>query len=198
MKILLATGNSGKALEIRDILSLDEESLLILKDFPDITMPPETGDTFAANAIEKAEYCARKTGIICLADDSGLEVEALGNEPGVYSARYSGPDADDEKNNAKLLTELEKNGDRDRKARFVCVAALAIPGKETVTIEGEIKGRIIDSPQGSEGFGYDPLFMPEGEDRTFAEMGVEKKSTMSHRARAFVKLKDSMVENGLL
>lgn len=198
-RFVLATGNEGKASEIRHILGLDETRLLTLKQLRHIKPPPETGDTFEENAIAKAKFCAEVTGLVSMADDSGLEVEALGGRPGVYSARYAGPKATDAKNNAKLVKELGKRDDSNRKARFVCVAALVTPKGETHVFKGECEGEIITGPLGDKGFGYDPLFVPDdGEGLTFAEMSDGVKSTISHRKKAFAAMCEHLKECGFL
>lgn len=182
MTVLIGTGNPGKL----------QETLRIVGDIPgiewltqhEVPFPevPETGDTFQANAIEKARAIAISTGCPTLAEDSGLEVDALGGRPGVRSARYAGEPPNPEENNAKLLSELA--GYTNRRARFRTVAALAMPDGRIWTAEGVLEGRIADSPRGSGGFGYDPLFISEGETRTLAEMAPEEKDAISHRRKA--------------
>jgi XTP/dITP diphosphohydrolase len=146
---------------------------------------PETGATIPENALIKARYVKQHYKMDCFADDSGLEVEALNGAPGVYSARYAGNEKDTDKNNGKLLEELKNASNRN--ARFVTVIALVVNGKEFV-FEGDIKGTIVNEPRGSNGFGYDPLFVPEGYDLTFAEMPSQLKNSISHRAIAVQKL----------
>lgn len=189
MKILIASRNAHKIQEIREIFDLPGVEWVSTAEFPDLHDVEEDGDTFEANAVKKAVELARATGLWALADDSGLEVTALGNAPGVYSARYAGEPCDHAANNAKLLRELE--GIADRTARFRCVAALSDPYGHAETVSGSCPGRIIEALRGTEGFGYDPLFVPEGHDRTFAEMGAEEKNRLSHRGRAMARAKEA-------
>ncbi|NLG35101.1 MAG: XTP/dITP diphosphatase [Lentisphaerae bacterium] len=189
MKILIASRNAHKIQEIREIFDLPGVVWVSTAEFPDLHDVEEDGDTFEANAVKKAVELARATGHWALADDSGLEVTALGNAPGVYSARYAGEPCDHAANNAKLLRELE--GQADRTARFRCVAALSDPSGRAETVSGSCPGRIIETLRGTEGFGYDPLFVPEGYDRTFAEMGAEEKNRLSHRGRAMARAKEA-------
>lgn len=189
-KILIATHNKHKCEEIRamlkgirEVVSLDD---IALND--DI---PETGTTFRENARQKADYVRTRAGeeMEILADDSGLEVMALNGEPGVWSARYAGEKCTDRDNIDKLLGKLK--GVEERRARFVTVLAYMHDG-ETEYFEGEVRGRIIDELRGSEGFGYDPVFVPEGETQTFGELSAEKKNGMSHRANAIKKLREKI------
>ena len=182
MKILIASCNAHKILEIREIFDLPGVEWVSTAEFPQLHDVEEDGETFEANAIKKATELARATGLWALADDSGLEVAALGNAPGVYSARYAGEPCNHANNNAKLLRELA--GKADRSARFRCVAALSDPRGRAETVSGACPGRIVEALRGAQGFGYDPLFVPEGHDRTFAEMGNEQKNRLSHRGRA--------------
>lgn len=188
MKILIASRNAHKIQEIREIFDLPGVEWVSTAEFPDLHDVVEDGDTFEANAVKKATELARATGLWALADDSGLEVAALGNAPGVYSARYAGEPCNHANNNAKLLRELA--GKNDRSARFRCVAALSDPAGRAETVSGSCPGHIIEKVRGAKGFGYDPLFVPEGHDRTFAEMGNELKNTMSHRGRAMTSAKE--------
>ena len=188
MKILIASRNAHKIQEIREIFDLPGVEWVSAADIPGLHDVEEDGDTFEANAIKKATELARATGLWALADDSGLEVAALGNAPGVYSARYAGEPGDHARNNAKLLRELD--GQRDRSARFRCVAALSDPAGRAETVSGSCPGRIIERLRGTEGFGYDPLFVPDGFEQTFAEMGAEQKNRLSHRGRAMSRAKD--------
>jgi len=162
----------------------------------DIPCPevPETGATFAENAVLKARTIARVTGYATLAEDSGLEVEAMGGAPGVHSARYAGEAKDFAANNRKLVAHL--SGVTDRRARFRTVAALALPDGRVWTAEGALAGTIADAPRGSGGFGYDPLFIPDGETRTLAEMSADEKDTISHRRRALEGLRPALRELG--
>jgi XTP/dITP diphosphohydrolase len=183
-KLLLCTGNPGKVAELRALLP----SGMDLLSLTDAGLPldlPETGDTFAANALEKARFAFERTGLRCIADDSGLEVTALGGAPGVYSARYAGPAKNDGENMARLLRELD--GKEDRSARFRTVIAL-IDGTGEHLFEGEVRGSITTAPRGSNGFGYDPVFLPEMSDLTFAELDARMKNAISHRAQAVWKL----------
>ena len=182
MKLVIATRNRHKLDELRALLVAPGLDLRSALDFPDVPDVVEDGDTFEANAVKKAEALCRATGLWALGDDSGLEVDALGGAPGVRSARYSGEPTDYARNNAKLLRELA--GRADRAARFRCVIALARPGEPTLTVEGRCEGRIEHAPRGAQGFGYDPLFVPEGSTRTFAELPAEEKHAISHRGRA--------------
>lgn len=179
-RVVLATRNRDKVAELRRILSGLEVEILSGHDLqiPDVE---EAGETFAANALLKARACAQATGLPAIADDSGLEVDALGGEPGVHSARYSG--GDDRQNLELLLERLREV--RDRRARFVCVAALALPDGRTWTETGTIEGTITSAPRGQGGFGYDPVFQPQGEQRTTAELTPQEKDAISHRGKAF-------------
>jgi len=182
MKILIASRNAHKIQEIREIFNLPGVEWVSTAEFPELHDVVEDGETFEANAIKKATELARATGLWALADDSGLEVAALGNAPGVFSARYAGEPCNHAHNNAKLLRELA--GKSDRSARFRCVAALSDPSGRAETVSGSCPGRIVEAPRGAKGFGYDPLFVPEGYAATFAEMGNEQKNKLSHRGRA--------------
>ncbi len=193
MKITLATKNRSKAAEIREILKGIDAEVLTLDDFPEIVMPPERGATFRENAVEKARFAAEATGTPALADDSGLEVEALGGRPGVLSARYAGAGATDRENFTKLLKELEGVPFEKRKARFVCVIAIAGPGIEEAAFEGTLDGYISVEPSGQGGFGYDPVFFIPGEERTAAELKPEEKNRISHRARALEILRGKLL-----
>lgn len=183
MRLLLATRNAHKLAEIRAMLP--GVDLVGTDAFPGVPDPEETGATFEANARIKAEAWRDATGLPALADDSGLEVEALGGEPGVRSARYAGAHGDTAANNAKLLRALAGVPEGRRAARFVCALALAAPGRKTRTLRGECRGRILPEARGGNGFGYDPLFAPEGHGRSFGELPEAVKAGLSHRARAF-------------
>ena len=184
-KIVFATNNQHKLSEIRQILG-DRVEVLSLKDINCDVDIPETGATLEANALQKAQYIYDHYQMDVFADDSGLEVDALGGAPGVYSARYAGGEGhDSEANMAKLLRELGENN--NRKARFRTVIALIIQG-QVHEFEGIVNGEITRERRGGEGFGYDPIFQPEGYDKTFAELGAEVKNQISHRARATQKL----------
>ncbi len=163
--------------------------LFSLSDFPSAIEVKETGNTFDENARLKAAGYAMQTGLFSIADDSGLEVEALAGSPGVFSARYGGADTSFEQKMARLLAELDKTGDSKRRARFVCVMAIADEeGGILFTSEGICKGRIASNPRGSGGFGYDPLFVPDGYEETFGELDEAIKQKISHRARAFTQI----------
>lgn len=180
-KLVFATNNAHKLEEIRAILG-EKVEILSLKDIHCDTDIPETADTLEGNAALKAEFIYKHYGLDCFADDTGLEVEALGGAPGVYSARYAGGEGhDSEANMKKLLKEL--SGETNRKAQFRTAICL-IEGGEEHLFEGVVKGEIIEEKRGNSGFGYDPVFVPEGFSQTFAELGVEIKNQISHRARA--------------
>ena len=183
-KFVFATNNAHKLEEVKDILG-DKIELLSLKDINCHEEIPETADTLAGNALLKARYVYEKYHLNCFADDTGLEVEALNGAPGVYSARYAGDAHNSEANMKKLLHELENA--ENRKAQFHTVFALIIDGKEHL-FEGTVKGEITKIHKGTSGFGYDPIFQPEGYHQTFAEMGNEEKNKISHRAKATQKL----------
>jgi len=190
MRILVATMNAGKLREyerlLADVPGLELETMASLADPVDVV---EDRDTFRGNALKKATEIAKVAGIPCLADDSGLEVDALGGRPGVYSARYAGEDASDAQNNAKLLDELSDTADQQRTARFRCaIAVVDESGSELATVDGACEGRIGREPRGTHGFGYDPLFVPDGYTQTMAELGPETKNEISHRAQAAAKL----------
>ncbi|MEI7898914.1 MAG: RdgB/HAM1 family non-canonical purine NTP pyrophosphatase [bacterium] len=183
MKLLLATRNPHKLEEIRQIFALPGLELLGAKEVPGLPEEVvEDAATFEGNAMKKARELCRASGLWTLADDSGLEVVALNNAPGVYSARYAGEPCSYPANNAKLLRELE--GVTDRRARFRCVIALCAPDGREWSVEGSCSGRIIHETRGANGFGYDPLFVSDGLDRTFAELDGVTKNRISHRGRA--------------
>ncbi len=191
MKLVFATNNKHKLDEVRKITSrhpVEIVSLAEINCFDDI---PETADTLEGNALQKAHYIQEKFGLNCFADDTGLEVEALNNAPGVYSARYAGPGHDSEANMKKLLHEME--GKENRKARFRTVIALVWNGK-TYTCDGIVNGIITTTKRGEHGFGYDPIFIPEGYEQTFAELGNDIKNQISHRAKAVEKLDEFLTQ----
>ena len=183
-KLVVATNNAHKLEEIAAILG-NEMELLSLKDIQCFADISETADTLEGNARQKAMYIYENYGMDCFADDTGLEVEALNGAPGVYSARYAGDGHDSEANMQKLLHELQ--GKKNRKAQFRTAICLIQEGKEYL-FEGIVKGEIIGEKRGGAGFGYDPIFVPEGYEQTFAELGNDIKNTISHRARAVEKL----------
>lgn len=188
-RIVIASGNRGKIREIRDLfgdLPADWISMTELGDPPEIE---ETGSTFHANALLKAQGIAEWAGLPALADDSGLVVDALDGAPGVWSARFAGPDASDDDNTSLLLDRLKDVPDEQRTARFKAVVLLFEPGREPLVGNGTCEGRIARQPAGSHGFGYDPVFVPDGETQTFGELGSEVKSRVSHRARALADLR---------
>jgi XTP/dITP diphosphohydrolase len=184
-RLLLATRNAHKAREIQEILGLEFE-LRDLMAYPEILEIVESGKSFEENAKLKAIAVSKELPALVIADDSGLEVEALGGAPGIYSARYAGKNATDEQNVKKLLSELTRAGAKthQRKARFRCVIALARAGELLDTFNGAVEGTIADYPRGSRGFGYDPIFVPQGFEQTFAELPAEVKNRISHRAEA--------------
>jgi XTP/dITP diphosphohydrolase len=186
MTIIAATHNAHKLVEFRSILEPEGVTVLSLADVSiDNTDIDETGATFLENAMIKAQTIAALSGQLVMSDDSGLEVTALNGEPGIYSARYAGPDATDKDRMQKVLDGIAESPDRS--ARFVCVIALAGPEGEVGSAEGEIRGRIAPAPRGENGFGYDPIFVPTGEQRTFAEMSSAEKDSMSHRKNALAR-----------
>lgn len=190
-QLVFATNNAHKLDEVRKILG-HEFDILSMEQIGCRDDIAETASTFEGNALIKARYIYEKYGYDCFADDSGLEIDALGGAPGVYSARYAGEAHDSEKNMAKVLSQLQ--GVANRKARFRTVVALIRKGQE-YTFEGEIPGRIIDERRGEKGFGYDPIFVPDGETKTFAEMDEALKNSISHRARAVKKLVEFLLKH---
>jgi XTP/dITP diphosphohydrolase len=189
VKILIATKNKGKIREIERLLEGLEVEVLGLDSMPPVDEPVEDGTTFQENALKKATHYWNAFGLSTLAEDSGLEVFALDGQPGVYSARYAGEGATDQQNIEKLLTKMKDIPEKRRQARFVAVLCFIHEGK-FYYFEGEVRGRISFEPRGEEGFGYDPVFIPEGYDRTFAELGLEVKNKLSHRARAIEKFRE--------
>ncbi len=186
MKILFATNNAHKLAEVRAVLG-DDFTLVTPRDCGVTEEVPETQPTLEGNAAQKARYLYERTGCDCFADDTGLEVEALGGAPGVHSARYATDGHDFEANNRLLLRNLE--GAANRRARFRTVICLILGGEEHF-FEGIVEGRIAERESGTEGFGYDPLFVPDGSDRSFARMSAEEKNALSHRGRAVRRLAD--------
>ncbi len=193
-KLILASRNRGKIDEIKTMLDGLPLELLSLNDFPELPAVEEDEDTFAGNARKKAETIALACGCAALADDSGLEVECLNGRPGVYSARFAGPQAGDAENNRYLLSLMRGVPPEKRSATFRCVIALALPEGKTYLVEGSCRGRIAEELRGDSGFGYDPLFIVEPSGLTFAQMGPDEKNKISHRARALRKLR-ALLEN---
>lgn len=191
MKLVFATNNKHKLQEVRDIVG-DRVEVLSLADINCTDDIPETADTLQGNALIKARHIYEKYGLDCFADDTGLEVEALGGAPGVYSARYAGEECDSEANMQKLLQNL--TGETNRNAQFRTVIALIIRGEEKL-FNGIVKGTIATEKKGDSGFGYDPIFIPEGHSESFAQMSSEMKNSMSHRFRATQQLGDYLKEN---
>ena len=181
-RLLLATRNPGKLVELRRMLT--DFDVLGLADVPEFPEAPETGATFAENALAKARDAAAATGLPSVADDSGLAVDALNGMPGVLSARWSGRHGDDRANLELLLAQVGDVPDERRDAAFVCAAALVVPGGPETVVHGAWTGRLTRAPRGTNGFGYDPIFVPEGETRTSAELSAAEKDAASHRARA--------------
>ncbi len=189
LEIVVATKNAGKIKELKELLTDLPLRLKGLNDFPNITEAEETGATFAENAAIKAQSYALQTGFYSLADDSGLEVEALGGAPGVFSARYAGLNATDSERIAKLLDELNETRDEKRRARFVCAMAISNEaGEIKFSAEGVCNGKIALKPSGTNGFGYDPIFIPDDFKPTFGELPDETKQKISHRAQAARKI----------
>ncbi|MGI5825512.1 MAG: XTP/dITP diphosphatase [Bacillota bacterium] len=191
MDILLATGNKNKVCELQEMLDENKWQVKSLRDFPEVVIPPEDAPDFLGNAFIKARAAAKQTGLLTLADDSGLVVDALDGAPGVYSARYAGEGHDDDANNRKLLRELAEVPAGERTARFMsCIALVTPEGREEYAI-GACEGRIGFKEAGTEGFGYDPLFIVEGIDKTMSELTLQEKNDVSHRGKA---LKEILVK----
>ena len=207
-RLLVATRSSHKLRELRELLEVPADVELVSPDDVGIEgEPDETGATFETNAAIKARYYAARSGLPTLADDSGLEVDALGGAPGVYTRRYSGPDATDETNNAKLLRELDGLPAGRRGGRYVCVLALALPGEagprgglRLLLRRGTCRGRIATGPRGDGGFGYDPIFEPWSEPpggKTLGEWTAAQKHAISHRSRAAARMRPTLRDLGL-
>lgn len=199
IKLLFATRNAHKTAEIRKILG-PQFNVTDLAAHPEIPHIAESGTTFQENAILKAVAVSKRMPGFVIADDSGLEVEALGGAPGIHSARYAGMNATDQEKTDKLLEELTRVGatKNARRARFRCVLALACKGNVLGAFEGIIKGQIADRPRGSHGFGYDPIFMPEGFQQTFGELAPAEKNQLSHRARALERLRTFLIPRAVM
>ncbi|MBT2232809.1 RdgB/HAM1 family non-canonical purine NTP pyrophosphatase [Nonomuraea sp. NEAU-A123] len=183
MRIVLATRNAGKIAELRRILS--DFDIVGLEEFPSIGEVAETGVTFEENALLKAHAVAQGSGLPAVADDSGLCVDVLNGMPGVFSARWSGRHGDDKANLALLLAQISDVPADKLTAHFACAAALALPSGESRVVEGALAGHLVTTPRGTNGFGYDPILVPEGETRTAAELSADEKDAISHRGRAF-------------
>ncbi|WP_238884270.1 XTP/dITP diphosphatase [Clostridium sp. YIM B02551] len=197
-KLVLATNNKNKVKEIKEILSVFNLNIVTLKDLNIDVDVEENGTSFDENALIKASAIADiliskgYNDFIVLSDDSGLEVDYLGGEPGIYSARYAGNHGDDEANNIKLLDKLKNVPKEKRKAKFICSIAMINNLGGNKVVKGEVHGIILDEPLGSSGFGYDPLFYYEPFNKTFAQLSPEEKNKVSHRAKALIKLKEEM------
>ena len=185
-KLVVASHNQGKIDEIKRMMAPFKVDVVSARELelPDVE---ETGTTFRENAALKANQLSEISGLPCLADDSGLCVDALGGKPGVYSARYAGPERDFDRAMEYLLEELRNSGSNDWPAHFSCVLALKIPGRECRFFEGKVEGEIVSEKSGHNGFGFDPIFKPHGFDKTFANFTAEEKAKISHRGRAFEK-----------
>lgn len=192
-KIVLATHNAGKIREFKSVLlPLGYDAVSVHDLLPDIEEPEETGQTFAENARLKAQYYMKATGLPCLADDSGIAADALNGRPGVYSARYAGPECDDEANNQKLIQELSAFPPEKRTVHYVCVLVLCWPDSREITAEGRCSGVLRDFYAGDNGFGYDPLFYVPEKKKTMAEMTMAEKNEISHRGKALKKLVEAL------
>jgi len=193
-KLLMATHNQGKATELRDLLANFPIQILTLADFPEVSALEETGTTFLENALQKANAAAEISGLPTLADDSGLKVDALQGQPGVYSARFAGEPGNDEQNNLKLLQLMEGILPAQRTARFVSVIVLVLPQGQVYSTEGHCEGLILESLRGTGGFGYDPLFYVPELGKTMAELTLEEKNMVSHRAKALKRMVPQLQE----
>jgi XTP/dITP diphosphohydrolase len=192
--VIIATKNAGKAKDFERILKPYGVEVKTLLDFPGIEDVEETGTTFEENAILKAEAISNQFNGMVIADDSGIMVDALEGRPGVYSARYAGEHKDDEANNDKVLEEMANVVEKDRSARFYCAIAVAIPGKPTLTVNGICEGSILFERRGTNGFGYDPIFLVTAMQKSMAELKPEEKNEISHRANAMKKLENQLTE----
>ena len=191
LKLLIGTNNSGKLKEIRDLLP-KYIKIFSTSDFQ-LKSPRENGKTFEQNSLIKSKYFSKKTNLICLADDSGLEIDILKKRPGIYSARWAGPNSDFKKAIKKVYKELDKK-DKDWKnkkikARFICALSISYLDKKIACVTGKVEGSISYKPKGKNGFGYDPIFFPDNEKKTFGEMQPSKKYRLDHRSKAFKKIK---------
>ena len=196
-KLLLATRNKGKIIEFQRILEAiapGEIELISLDSFPNLGDVEETGESFEENALLKATQMCRESGLAAIADDSGICIDALGGAPGIYSARWAGDHGNDQANNEKVLSQLKDVPADARGAHFRCVAALALPDGRTLTEEGRFEGKILISPMGENGFGYDPIFKPSGFEISSAQMSPEQKDSLSHRGKALRALAPHAIE----
>lgn len=191
-KIVFATGNAGKMREIREILSDMDMDIVSMKEMGIDIEIDENGDTFEENAVIKAKAVAKICGEIVLADDSGLEIDYLNKEPGIYSARYMGEETPYSVKNANLIERLSGVPDEERSARFVCAIAAAFPSGEVITAHGEVEGRIDYKEKGTNGFGYDPIFYIPGFGKTTAELSESEKNSISHRGQALNRIKEEL------
>ncbi|MBM4309462.1 MAG: XTP/dITP diphosphatase [Deltaproteobacteria bacterium] len=194
MNIVLATANPHKLKEFQQILAADNFSIVPLSAFPGCPDVVEDGDSFEENALKKARAICSHTGCVAMADDSGLEVDALNGAPGIYSARFAGEPRSDGRNIALLLERLHGAPPEQRGAQFRCVIAVVAPGGRELVVQGLCRGRITEAPVGSGGFGYDPVFLHEPSGRTFAELPAKEKNSLSHRGRAAAALRELLPE----
>ena len=192
MRLVAATHNPGKAREIEALL--DGHYAVVTAGSLNLPEPDETETTFAGNALLKARHAADRSGEVALADDSGLSVAALGGAPGIFSARWAGPDKDFAHAMRRVEERLEETGSDDRRAWFTTPQAVAWPDGPAVVVEGRVDGTLTFPPRGDRGFGYDPLFVPDGHSETFGEMDPALKDSISHRARAFAKLRAALID----
>jgi XTP/dITP diphosphohydrolase len=192
MEIVLATGNKNKVREFQQILSTANLTIVPQSEFPGCPEVVEDGATFEDNALKKARAIAAHTGCVAMADDSGLEVDALMGAPGIYSARYAGEPRSDERNIELLLENMRRVCDAGRGAQFVCVIAVVTPDGRELVVRGLCRGRITMQPEGSDGFGYDPVFLDEASSRTFAQLTSDEKNAISHRGRAVRALREQL------
>lgn len=198
-EVIIATKNPGKAREFEHIFAPRGIAVRTLLDFPEFEDVEETGSTFEENAALKAEAVSAELNKMVIGDDSGLIVDALEGRPGIFSARYAGEPKDDQKNIDKVLSELAGVPEDERTARFYCALAVAVPGKETITVSGTVEGRILEERRGTNGFGYDPVFFVPEKGMAMAELPSDVKNKISHRANALKKLEgmlDSILERG--
>jgi XTP/dITP diphosphohydrolase len=196
-KLVIATRNAGKIIEFRrilDAISSGAIDLIGIDQFPDLVDVEETGTTFEENALLKARYTAKMTGLPSLSDDSGLCVDALGGAPGIFSARWAGKHGDDKVNLEKVLDELKDVPDSQRGAHFICVAALVMPDGREQLAQGRFEGKILRAPVGNQGFGYDPIFAPLGMSISSAEMSAQEKDAISHRGKSLRAIAPHVIE----